>query len=199
MAQSSNAKRSLGQRLTGKVGPLPAWAWAALILGAFLLYTRLHSSSSSSGDATAPASTSSSDQTPVTGDTSGSPPASGGGDPASNVNDGLLSQLSGFGSSIDALTAAVQSSPAFVDGSNSGGANYGGGPIISLPNMPAPAVGSAVAAKPTPKIASPSAPVKYYTYAPGKAPKGQAKNTAPAKAPAGKTLHFTKGKGYYYA
>lgn len=40
--------------------------------------------------------------------------------------------------------------------------------------------------------------IKYYTYAPGKAPKNQVKNQAPIPK-AGQTLHFTKGKGYYLA
>lgn len=204
MPQTSAAKRSLGQRLNGKVGPLPAWAWAAIILGAYLAYTHFAgggaaaATTSTSTDAT-PSDVASSDNTPVTSD-SGNPPASGGGGPADNVNDTLLSQLSGFGSSIDALTAAVQSAPAFQDVSGtSGSADFSGGssPLVTLPALPAPAAPKA-AVKAAPKPAAKPVAVHYYTYAPGKAPKGQAGNQAPASVP-GKTLHFTKGKGYYYA
>lgn len=39
-------------------------------------------------------------------------------------------------------------------------------------------------------------PIKYYSFAPGKAPKGQMANQAPAPKK-GQVLHFTKGKGYY--
>lgn len=190
MAQSASSKRSLGQRLTAKAGPLPVWAWAAVILGAYLLYSHFHTAASSSSTtaSTDGTSTDTTDQTPVTSDTSGNPPASGQGGPADNMTGDPLS------TSIDALTAAIQSSQAF-SGSDPG--NSGSQPWINLPDIPAVTPPKSTAAA-IPKPAAKPAPSRYYTYAPGKAPKGQAANQAPAKGPAGTTLHFTKGKGYFY-
>lgn len=198
-AQPAPSKRGLGQRLTAKAGPLPVWAWAAVILGAYLLYTHLHpATAATTTGATTDTTADTSDQTPVSAGDTGNPPASGGGDPGSNVNDTLLSQLSGFQSSIDALTGAVQSSQAFgADGGGSGSADYSGTGSISLPLIPAGTV-AVPAAAPAPSSSVHPVATHYYTYAPGKAPKGQTLNEAP-KAPPGKTLHFLKGKGYYYA
>lgn len=186
-------KRSLGARLTGKVGPLPVWAWAALILGAYLLYSHFHQTAAAPAatDTTSDTSMTDPNATPVGSDT-GNPPASGQGGVADNMTGDPLS------TSIDALTAAIQSSQAFNEGApgNSGSADYSGAqPFINLPALPAnTAPAATVAAKPAAK----PAPSRYYTYAPGKAPKGQTANQAPAKGPAGTTLHFAKGKGYYY-
>ena len=41
-----------GNALTHKVGPLPVWGWAAVIIGAYLLYRFLHKSSSTATTAT---------------------------------------------------------------------------------------------------------------------------------------------------
>lgn len=46
-----------------------------------------------------------------------------------------------------------------------------------------------------PTTGSGGAPSKYYTYAPGKAPKGQGANEI--KLAPGETLHYAEGKGYY--
>lgn len=200
----STKKRSLGARLTGKVGPLPVWAWAAVILGAYLLYSHFHPSTaaaSSTTDSTSDTSSTDSNATPV-GSSSGNPPASGQGSTVDNMTGDPLS------TSIDALTQAVQQEQAFLQG-NSGSADYSGQSginpgSIDLPAIPDNSTPAAPAATPAPakvapKPAAAPAPSRYYTYAPGKAPKGQAANQAPAKGPAGTTLHFLTGKGYYYA
>lgn len=160
MATPAVKKRSLEQRLTGKVGPLPVWAWAALILGTVLLYLKLHPAAATPAD---PAS-STGDLTPVSADGSNPVGSSGGGSSASNVNDALLSQLSGFQTSIDTLTAAVQAQEAGgwllpTDGSgidasqNDGGVNQPTGPGSSAvaATKPAPKKAAAKpAAKPAP-------------------------------------------------
>jgi hypothetical protein len=114
---------SLGERLTAKAGPLPVWAWAALLLGAFLAYQHFHSSASSTTNAGAGTTggtdnadttgAAPSDLTPISPDSGLPVGSSGQGGAADNINDTLLSQLSGFQASIDSLTAAVQSQDAF--------------------------------------------------------------------------------------
>lgn len=194
------------QRLTAKVGPLPVYAWALILaVGGYLAYRLVNRDASTTPSGTAATdagSATDSDLTPVGGDT-GSPPASGQGGAADNLNDTLFSQLSGFQGSIDSLTAAVQSSPAFWPGGEEQSA--GSGSLV--PNTATPAAGSTatskkapVASKPAAKAAAPAS-VRYYTYAPtAKLPSGVgAANRAPAKGPAGTSLHFKSGKGYYYA
>lgn len=190
----------LADRFTAKVGPLPVWAWAlTLLVGGYLVY-RLTSSRSSSSSDDAPSGDTSggvpagTDTTPITED-SGYGPAGGQGNVADNFSGDLLSQLSGFQSSIDGLTAAVQLSPAFWPGGDVG--SSGSGSIV--PNNGAAPVRTTPKPKPNTKAAAKPAPKHFYTYAPGKAPKGKAAMAAPKKAPAGKKLHFQKGKGYYYA
>lgn len=99
-SRNAPSKRSLQARLTGKVGPLPVWAWAALILGAYLLYTHLHPSTVAT----------SADATPVgTGDDSAAQqPGGGAGNAAGNLNDALLA-AAGV-TAADPLTAQVQQS-----------------------------------------------------------------------------------------
>lgn len=196
------------QRLTAKVGPLPVFAWALILLvGGYLAY-RL---ASRGNTATAPAgpevadtggpSALDPDSTPVGSGDTGSPPASGQGGVAENWNGEILSQFGTLGSQIDALTSAVQMSPAFWPGSG----DSGSGSVITNGTTPASAStatakAAPAAKKPVAKAAAP-AKVKYYTYAPtAKLPKGvSAAAKAPAKGPAGTSLHFAKGKGYYYA
>lgn len=228
--RTSSSSRSLGARFTAKVGPLPVWAWAlAILVVGYLVYR--HSSSSSSTTSTT--DTSSTDaSTPAPPDTSGTPGpdntgggTSTGGPDQGSLNDELLSQLSGFGNSIDALTAAVLSSEAFLPGTGDSGSGSTVPNGTTPPGPGAPATTTtgahggtvkttkpAATTKPAPTLVSehgqgggyapapakPAAGVHYYTYAPGKAPKGQKANEAPASMP-GKTLHFAAGRGYYYA
>lgn len=159
---------SLKQTLSAKKGPLPVWVWALLVtVGGYLAYRRYTASSSGvSSTAQTPTGSVSSDTTPVTVDDSGSPPAAGGGSAASNVNDTLLSQLSGFQSSIDQLTAEVQQTPAFNDvtGDSSGAAVY------DIPTLP-----QTVTTSTTPEVTPAGA-------------------TKPAKQPFGGVLSVTKLK-----
>lgn len=224
--RTSSSSKSFGARMTAKVGPLPVWAWAlAILVVGYLVYRFSGSSSSSSsastdtssGDATAPTTDTSTSGSPGPDQTTGDGSSGG----AAGLNDELLSQLSGFQGSLDALTAAVLSSSAFLPGtgdSGSGSIVPNGVPSGSAPLEPAtvatgahggtaPAPAPAAKVKPAPTLVSehgqgggytPPANVRYYTYAPGKAPKGQKANEAPARV-AGKTLHFASGRGYYYA
>lgn len=219
--------------MTAKVGPLPVWAWAlAILVVGYLIYR--HSSSSPSS--TSASDTSSTDNsTPAPPDTSGTPgpdntgggSSTGGAGDGGNLNDELLSQLSGFGNSIDALTSAVLTSEAFLPGSGDSGSGSivpnGSTPLAPAKQPAATSTGAhggttkttttAAKTKPAPTLVSEhgqgggftpttkpaqSTNVHYYTYAPGKAPKGQKANEAPASVP-GKTLHFAAGRGYYYA
>ena len=191
------AKRSLETRLTTKLGPLPVWAWAAVILGLYYAYTKLGKSSPAAAPVSAPTTTDP-NQTPVSADTSVPASSGGGGSPSSNLNDTLLSQLSGFQSSIDQLTAAVQTTAAFDNPGSSGSIPWGNQPITGLipgtpggtvnPNVSPPPYASSTPAgqKPAPVVRK-AAPVRYYTY----------KKNVPLNR--GQTLHFTKGKGYYAA
>lgn len=191
-------RRGVVQRFTAKAGPLPVWAWALLILVVGYLVYRLAgpTSSSSSGSKAddAPDTTSA-----VTGDT-GNPPAGGQGGPADNLNDSILSQLSGLSGQVDALTGLIQSTPAF----DTGGGDSGSGSVTPNTGSSVPAAPSKVTAStkaPARPSAHPPAPahVRYYSFQPGKAPKGRKKDEAPAKGPAGTRLHFKRGKGYFYA
>lgn len=194
--------QGIKERLTAKAGPLPVWLWAVVILGAFLAWQHFRGG----GDTAVGASTS--DQTPVTtgGDASSDVGVAGGGSPASNVNDGLLSQLSGMQSSVDALTAQVQSMPAFSSDAGTAGSgstipNDGSmfmdnqGPPGGLPEAgpPGPAGPRGPAGKQAPVVKPPAAKAK----APAKIRYYTLKKNVPLKK--GQTLHYTKGRGYYAA
>lgn len=100
-------------RLTRKLGPLPVWAWAALVLGAYLAYTRFRPSTALD------ANTSSAGETPVSPDPAASTdsgsgaqlPASGMGNPA----DQLAPVLPDYSSQFDALNGQLQQLPTFAD------------------------------------------------------------------------------------
>lgn len=107
MATVRGSNASLSSRLTRKVGPLPVWAWAAAILGAYLAYSHFRGGGSAGNSA-------SSDSTaaPVgstTGAGSGAQaPASGQGTPADNASGDLLAELYGTNAgTIDSLTNAL--------------------------------------------------------------------------------------------
>lgn len=190
--------QGIKERLTAKAGPLPVWLWAVVILGAFLAWQHFHK-----GTDTAAPGASTSDQTPVTngGDASSDVGVAGGGSPASNVNDGLLSQLSGMQSSVDALTAQVQSMPAFssdIGTAGSGSTIPNDGSSISLPTQGPPGDTGATgprgpAGKQAPVVKPPAAKAK----APAKIRYYTLKKNVPLKK--GQTLHYTKGRGYYAA
>lgn len=141
--------------MTAKVGPLPVWAWAAVILGAYLLYTRLHpSAKTSTADATATPDTS--------GNSAADSTVSGQGGSGDNMSQGMFDALSANTSSLDALTSQILSTPV---GSGFGptdpvpgdtGAGTTGPAAASTSNAPASspaaapaATGAAPAAHPT--------------------------------------------------
>lgn len=113
------SKAGFANRLTAKVGPLPVWGWAAAILGAYLLYTRLRPASAAvpATDTTATPDTS--------GDTGSQVPASGQGSAADNLNGTLLDQLGANTSSIDALTSQLLQ--------GGGSYSYGDAPAAGTP------------------------------------------------------------------
>lgn len=191
---------SFASRLTAKAGPLPVWAWALIVVvGGFIAYRVLgarNSTSSPSSSAQSPdTATQAIDEnsTPV-GMETGYPPASGQGNAADNLSSDLYSQLGGLQGSVDMLTSLVQLSPAFWPGSDSGDTSNGTTPQAAQ----TPPKKSTVIASPKAGARAPAS-TKYYTYAPGKAPKGKTANQAPGKGPAGTTLRFQRGRGYYYA
>lgn len=136
--QPKPSKSGLGSRLQAKVGPLPVWAWAAVILGAYLLYSRLHTNTSSTSNSTA---------TPDTSGSSGADTVSSGqGSSADNMSQAMFDSLSANTSSLDALTSQLLSTPI---GSGFGptdpmpGDNAGG--TASQPAATAPPTSSATA------------------------------------------------------
>lgn len=202
---ASTTKRSMVTRFTAKAGPLPVWGWAVLILAAGYLAYRLTAGKTTSSP-TAAADSTQSDTPPTPSGDTGSPPASGQGGAADNMNSDLLSQLSGqiegVGGSVDALTGLIQSTPAFpsYSGGDAGAGSDGSG-TTSGSGGGASSSGKATASTPVRPSAAPRAParVRYYTFQPGRAPRGRKGDEAPARGPAGTTLHFARGKGYYYA
>lgn len=150
MPQPAKRSPSLAARLTRKAGPLPVWAWAAVILGAYFLYTRLSSSGSSSASTDTTAVTS----TDSTGDSGAQVPASGGGSAADNVSGDLLDGLNANTASLDALTSQILSQPTpysnFGDGPLAGApaedTGQGSGPAASPSPAPAPTTPAAVPA-----------------------------------------------------
>lgn len=212
MAAPPPAKpNGIGARLTAKVGPLPVWAWAlVLLIGGYLAY-RLIGGSSSSTPAAAPSGASSDAGSSADADTSaggsdGAPPASGFG--ASSDSSDLAGYLSGLQGSVDSLTSAVQMSPAFWPTSGDAGSGafipndgslYSSGGATASGTTPKATSVAASSPKTTAAKTAPTATIRYYTYAPGKAPASRKGDEAPARGPAGTTLHFATGKGYYYA
>lgn len=92
------------KQLTRKVGPLPAWAWAAVVVGAYLAYRHYGGSGGSptvQGTPVVPNVGSAAQQ-----------PSGGQGTPADNSSSDLLSALGANTQAADALLAAVQGAAA---------------------------------------------------------------------------------------
>jgi hypothetical protein len=142
--------------MTAKVGPLPVWGWAVAIIGAYLLYTRLHP---------APAATPSTTDTTATPDTSGDSgsqiPASGAGSAADNFSGALLDQLGANTSAIDALTSQILSQP--VPGGDANGSPLPGAPVDTGGAAAPAAQPSATAPPPTPHPVATGAPIGQHT------------------------------------
>lgn len=102
--------RGIGARLTAKVGPLPVWAWAAAILAAYLLYTRMTSSG-----AVAPSTAGgTADTTSTDANTGGSVTDGGGGFDTSGLEASIganTDQVAALGSQFDALAFQIQNTP----------------------------------------------------------------------------------------
>jgi hypothetical protein len=110
-AKAAASNRGLAARFTRKLGPLPVWAWAAVILGLYLVYTHFHASTG------AAASTADTTAVPAAGgDGSAQVPSSGQGGTVDNLNQDLFDQLGANTAAIDQLTAQLlQNSIATVD------------------------------------------------------------------------------------
>lgn len=133
------ANRGVAARLTAKVGPLPVWAWAAVILGAFLLYTR------TAGKASSAAATDATGVTSNDGTTSDGAqvPASGAGTPADNVSSQLIEGLNANTAALDQVTSQLLSMPTPYS-------NVGDGPLIGAPDTSQqPTTPAGPAAQPT--------------------------------------------------
>lgn len=143
MAPKPKPKRSpgLAARMTRKVGPLPVWAWAGLILAAYYLWSRRRgasspASSSSAGSSDAAASDAA---TSAGSDAGAQVPSSGQGSPADNLSAPLLDQLSANTSAIDQLTQAVSAAYPY--------SGYADAPAATAP-APATATAAAKGAPP---------------------------------------------------
>lgn len=127
MAPPKPAPRSgkgLASRLQAKIGPLPVWAWAAVILGAYLLYSRMRPPAATTSPDTSTAST-------TDGTTGASQvPASGQGTAADNMSGQLFDMLGANTSAIDGLTASILSQPVpFSDFGDAPAAGTGSAPV----------------------------------------------------------------------
>jgi hypothetical protein len=140
----SGSGGGVGARLTAKVGPFPVWLWAALILGAYLLYTRLHP-----GTATAATTAATTATDPAAVDTSG---AAGGVGAASFDPSGLQA-------SVDANTASSDANASSIDA------------IWQLLSLPTADAGTTVATTPPPDpVATGAAPGGTSQAGPASAP-----------------------------
>jgi hypothetical protein len=123
-AASPKSGGSVSERLTRKVGPLPVWAWAAALLAAYFLYTRMTAGKSAA--APAPASTGPADTT--------------GTDSSGQVSAGFDQVQAGIDAntaSLDSLTSALLSAaPPSVDSGAAPGGSSQTGPASS-PTPPA--------------------------------------------------------------
>lgn len=151
-----------GNALTRKLGPLPVWAWAVVVLGAWFLFFRTHAAA-----ATTPV--------PVSRNTSGAdsgaqPPASGQGSPADNMNSDLLNALlTNQKTSYNSLLTALQTMSA--GGASGFGPGYGAAPAAAAPAVAAangapPSAASPLGVAAAPSISSPYTPVEL-TLPPG--------------------------------
>lgn len=207
--------------ITRKVGPLPVWGWAALVVVAVALFLLLRKKPADTGGDPGPLGMAA---LPPDGAFSGQPP--GATPPAQGLDPDLVAT---FRSAFDNEIATLMDYHGKVNdledqwGAFSAQTDARWGEVdqrfytveqqvAAIPDMVTQAVAATAAARPVPapakgsttggkKPAAPvkkQAPVKYYTYKPGKAPAGKKAQAAPAKAPPGKKLKFQKGKGYYY-
>jgi hypothetical protein len=191
-----------------KLGGLPLYVWAGVLVGGLLLGLYLRSRSSSSSDG----AYGTSDGSTGGGGFAGYPVA----DFASNAGGGGVSPDYGAGVPSDfgaALLSGVLGQSELLGGIATNATDGAltladrdsdraheltsqmAGLIVNVPSSsagaaPTPAAVSTATPKPGPKPAAPK-PVRYYTFAHGKAPKGRKADEAPAGA------RYRAGKGYY--
>lgn len=190
-----------------KLGGLPLYVWAGVLAGGLLLGLYLRSRSSSSSDGAY-----GSDGSSGGGGFAGYPVgdfgsnAGGGGvspdygagvpsDFAAALTSGLLGQSELLGGiATNATDGALTLADRDADRAHELTSQMAG-LIVNVPSSsagaaPQPAaVRTATGPKPAPK--KPAAPVRYYTFAHGKAPKGRKADEAP------KGAKYKPGKGYY--
>lgn len=217
------APRGLKARATAKVGPLPVYGWALLIVGAYLVYSRY----AKKGDKQAAPVASGADVGGGYGYGSGASgelgAAGGGGSAGGGATDSYSPYQDAFYALLASFPAPVQTETGIM-GVNDPTKQAPAPPQTQEQMTSAPTVRSYET--PTKQVStvtsgpltgltassgkgsgvtggtgsssvkvSQSEPTRYYTYAPGKAPKGQKANEAPSSG----TLKYKAGKGYYVA
>lgn len=128
----------IAARFTRKVGPLPVWGWAALILGAYLLYARLHPADTAAAEPVQQAGPASDEGAQV--------PASGTTGQLAGPSEDLIAQIYGDNAAtIDTLTNALltQESLRLSSGVAPGSVSSSG--EAAAPAAPATAATAAVA------------------------------------------------------
>lgn len=193
-------------KLNKKIGPMSLKYWIPIALGILLilwLYFKNKGGNTVEGEGETALLPYSATVTPQQAASAGTPAANtpvssqlspevlaalGIGMPTSYVTPtDLQSQLDTLGSNVASQIAA---------------ATFVSTPSVTAPTNPvptAPAVKTATGApvrKTNPTSAKAKTPVRYYTFAPGKAPKGRKKDEIPVKT--GASIKFKKGQGYYY-
>jgi hypothetical protein len=190
---ATSRPKGLVGRFTAKVGPLPVWGWAALLLvGGYLAYRLFYQGGSSSSTTATPATDTTgagsdagtAGSTPAGGDFSGSPSP----DTQAGLNGDLLSQLSGFQNGLDALTAAVQSSPAFWPTGGDSGAGS------TVPNDGTQVANPQPTARALPAVVTHSTPASSPNYAAAAVAKTAAAKTVAAPQPFGGVVSVSKLK-----
>lgn len=200
--KASPKKTTTAGKLNKKVGPFPLKYWIGIgIAAVFILWLYLRhrggNTVEGAGETATPLTPIYPQQAASAGTPSANTPISQG------LSPDVLAQL-GIGMPTDYVTGTDLQSQLDTLGSNVASqiaaATFSAVPssTTAAPANTPVAVKTATGApvkktNPTTK----KAPIKYYTYAPGKAPKGKKANEIPVVK--GRKIQFKKGSGYYYA
>jgi hypothetical protein len=190
-------------KLNKKIGPLPVKYWILVgIAAVFVLYLYLRNRGANSveGEGETAALLPYSAVTPQQAASAGTPSANT--PVTSQLNPETLAAL-GIGMPTGYITGTDLQSQLDTLGSNLA-AQVAQATFQSVPSTTTPAVKTPTAVKtatgaPVKRITKPApakAPIRYYTFAPGKAPKNRKADEI--KAVKGKSIKYRKGSGYYY-
>jgi hypothetical protein len=193
-----------GGRLNKKVGPLPLKYWIPIAAGVLLilwLYFRNKGGNTIEGEGATALLPYSATVTPQQAASAGTPSANS--PVSSQLSPEVLAAL-GIGMPTNYVTGSDLQSQLDSLGSNVA-SQIAAATFVTTPSatttkdpVKTPAAVKTATGAPVKKTNSTSktAPVKYFTFAPGKAPKGRKADEI--KAIAGKSIKFRKGSGYYY-